>query len=249
MITEMGAAALLLDMRSWIPGPTELLFADPEAALHGAAWLIASVLVGWLLVTTAAAVVVRLFRIRVAPLDWITLPPIRRLAERATAITLVASSMAAPSAALASEAPPIPVVVVVETPQTTSPAGVPAAPAPGVAQLPIIGQVVAPSAQAAAVATAPVTGGFPSAYPLAVPHMDRSRATDAEFRRHVVAPGESMWTITADHLSDHLGSRPSNRQISEVWRVVMDLNRDSIRSGDVDLIFPGEELLLPALEA
>ena len=34
----------------------------------------------------------------------------------------------------------------------------------------------------------------------------------------------------------------------ELWVEVVDANRSSIRSGDPDLIFPGEQVTLPAVE-
>lgn len=249
---EAGAAVVLAGMRSWVPGPTELLHADVEPALHGAAWVLAVGLVGWLTVTTVAAITVRALRIRVAlpAVDRITLPAIRRLAERATALSLVASSFAGLSAALASEPPPIPVVVVAETAATavlepstaTSTAGSPV----DVSPVPLISRAFLPSSPAP---TATASAGFPSTFGAPIPAIDLTSDASAELHRHVVSPGDSMWTITVRHLSEQLGVEPSNGQISEVWRVVMDLNRHSIRSGDVDLIFPGEELLLPNVSA
>ena len=50
----------------------------------------------------------------------------------------------------------------------------------------------------------------------------------------VVRPGDSMWTIAEDHVEGDPG---------EYWRQVVDLNRQ--RFEDVDVIHPGETVLLP----
>lgn len=50
----------------------------------------------------------------------------------------------------------------------------------------------------------------------------------------VVEPGDSMWTIAAAHTTG---------EVAPYWRLVVDLNRDRFR--DVDLIHPGDEVLLP----
>jgi hypothetical protein len=57
-----------------------------------------------------------------------------------------------------------------------------------------------------------------------------------------------MWSITAAHLAGEFGHPPTNQQISASWRTMIDLNEDRVRSGNVDLIFAGETLLLPIVE-
>ncbi len=39
---------------------------------------------------------------------------------------------------------------------------------------------------------------------------------------------------------------PANSEISPYWRLVIDENLDNLRSGDPDLIYPGEVIELPA---
>jgi hypothetical protein len=64
---------------------------------------------------------------------------------------------------------------------------------------------------------------------------------------HVVQ-GDNLWTIARDHLAKVRG-RPagelSEREIARYWLDVVDANRASLRSGDPDLIFPGEIIKLP----
>lgn len=61
----------------------------------------------------------------------------------------------------------------------------------------------------------------------------------------VVTSGDHMWKLAERHLTDSLGRPPSLAQIDSYWRRVVEVNRSLIRSGDPDLIFPGEVLVLP----
>jgi nucleoid-associated protein YgaU len=57
--------------------------------------------------------------------------------------------------------------------------------------------------------------------------------------------------IARDHLSrlrSGGSGAPTNREVAEYWRKVIDANRDRLRSGDPNLIYPGEEIILPPLE-
>ena len=63
-----------------------------------------------------------------------------------------------------------------------------------------------------------------------------------------VEPGDTLWTIAASHLERALRREPSAVQITRHWRDVIDLNLEGLRSGDPDLIHPGEQILLPRVE-
>lgn len=56
----------------------------------------------------------------------------------------------------------------------------------------------------------------------------------------VVQPGDHFWKISERRLAD------TAAPIGPYWRRVVEQNRDTIRSGDPDLIFPGEVVELPA---
>lgn len=63
-----------------------------------------------------------------------------------------------------------------------------------------------------------------------------------------VVTGDNLWVMTARHLAETRGVDPctlTDAEIAEVWRVVVRENRPLLRSGDPDLIFPGESVLLP----
>ena len=60
-----------------------------------------------------------------------------------------------------------------------------------------------------------------------------------------VRRGDHLWSISANHLADIAGQPVPNSVVSNYWRVVITANRDRLESGDPDLIFPGEIVVLP----
>ena len=57
----------------------------------------------------------------------------------------------------------------------------------------------------------------------------------------VVEKGDHLWKISARAL----GRPASDRAIGPYWLEVIDINRPHLRSGDPDLIYPGELVTLP----
>jgi hypothetical protein len=53
--------------------------------------------------------------------------------------------------------------------------------------------------------------------------------------------GDNLWSIAAAHI----GARRA-ADVAPYWRQVVDANRSTLRSGDPNLIFPGELVALPA---
>ncbi len=62
----------------------------------------------------------------------------------------------------------------------------------------------------------------------------------------VVAPGDSLWLLAEEELADRWGRVPSERETGAYWRRVVEANRDHVRSGDPDVLYPGEIVTLPA---
>jgi DNA-binding SARP family transcriptional activator/nucleoid-associated protein YgaU len=56
--------------------------------------------------------------------------------------------------------------------------------------------------------------------------------------------GDDMWSIAEEHLANRLHRTPTEAEVAS-YRHVVELNRNRIRSGDPDVIHPGETLLLP----
>lgn len=60
--------------------------------------------------------------------------------------------------------------------------------------------------------------------------------------------GDNLWTIARDHLARVTNRRPSDlsdHEIATYWLRVIAVNRSALRSGNPDLIFPGELIMLP----
>ncbi len=70
---------------------------------------------------------------------------------------------------------------------------------------------------------------------------DANRGADAAPARVVVSPGDTLWTIT----EEHLGPKATPQQIAGALEHIYALNRDRI-GPDPSLIFVGQELSLPA---
>ncbi len=64
---------------------------------------------------------------------------------------------------------------------------------------------------------------------------------------HVVVKGDNFWIIAESQLAAVTGGSPTNFQIASYWRQLVDANHSSIASGNPDLIYPGEQLVLPAV--
>jgi hypothetical protein len=60
-------------------------------------------------------------------------------------------------------------------------------------------------------------------------------------------PGDNLWRIATTRLATQLGRAPSDAEIVPYWQRVIATNRATLRSGDPNLIHPGELIALPAL--
>lgn len=176
----------------------------------------------WLALSTTlylAALASRIPRL-VAAARPFTLPAVRRIADRALAGTIAVSTLAAPL--VGSTAEPIdPGFLPVPAVTAPAPAPLPAAPYP-------------PHPEPAAAAVPP---GSPTT----------AGGVEVRPERATVDPGDNLWLISERTLAGALGRDPSEREIASYWRLVVDENRDRLRSGDPDLIYPGEVVVLPPL--
>ena len=66
---------------------------------------------------------------------------------------------------------------------------------------------------------------------------------------HVVDNGDNLWKIAATELAEaHDGTKPTNAQIVPYWHDVIDTNEPGLRSGNPNLIYPGETVHLPLVD-
>ena len=244
-LITLGAALALRHLSGlagapWMAAPSEWATADPLEATVFVVWVMALVTAAWLLFSIAIGVAARVSGLRplILVAEWATVPAVRRLAERVTAVSFVVSTVVTPVAALARQAdetPPIPIVAVVESSEAPTPVSVSAEAEVGVGVgipppsvnppiLATLSRDVAPSLVAAR-AVAPVSNVAPGS--------------------HVVKPGENLWTISREALALRLGRTPSDPEIAAYWTTLIDANRGRIRSGNPDLIVPGESIELP----
>ncbi len=274
-----GAGHFLLQLRgeSWLPGPGEILNARPDEAIYGAVWLLAVAATAWVTLTAVLSVFAYTSRLPAAirAVEWMTLPPIRRLARRFAALLLAVGNLAmAPAAVGATELPPVPVVVTDEQSVglTVHPPGGAyhdpstdfAVPIPlrsdtdvtdgptaldhhGAATPVLIPVPLRADDDAVHLTIAPARHRPPVAVGIPVPLVAGENNTDDSSGTvsYTVQPGDSMWSVTVAYLSHLHGEQPAAAAVTRVWRDVIDLNRDRIGSGNPDVIFPGEELLLP----
>lgn len=284
-----GSGYFLVKLKSAarLPGPGELLNAPPEEAVYGAVWLLAAAATAWVGLTSILSVFAYAARIPAAvrAVEWMTLPPIRRLSQRVSALMLAATAGLTGPAAGALALPPTPFTAGPQEPAAAGaefaardpgPPGGAAVPIPLRADGPAVEHPRADGLPASAAAPLPLRIGRqpldhpradaepPAAEPPDAPHrpgpaapiilragpdaLSETAAPEGTDLRdaalYTVQPGDNMWSIAAACLTAREGP-PSAERTAEVWRRVIELNRDRIISGNPDLIFPGEQLLLP----
>ncbi|MDX1469759.1 MAG: LysM peptidoglycan-binding domain-containing protein [Acidimicrobiia bacterium] len=94
---------------------------------------------------------------------------------------------------------------------------------------------------ALAVLAAPTAAAEDRASPIRLPF----EASTTDGSQVVVVRGDHLWKISGRHLRTLYGDEPDNAELSGYWRRVIEENRHSLRSGDPDLIYPGEVIKLP----
>jgi hypothetical protein len=135
-------------------------------------------------------------------------------------------------------------------PSTVPPSTVPPstkAPVPG--KPPAVAYVPRPAGPAPSTTRppTPVRPGYTPA-PAGRPPGQSGPTDRADTGLHRVAEGDNLWTIARDHLARVTRRRASDlseREIARYWLDVVDANRAGLRSGDPDVIFPGETVKLP----
>lgn len=228
----------------------------------------------WVTGTTALYLLARLTRVPAAihAVEWATLPTVRRAADRAVAVALVGSTLGGHAgAALAAEVdelpgvPPPPIVQLDDAPEGAREEGEPVSvPTPAGDGLPGA-RPDTPADDATRSSASPrslPSDGIEVDAPdldgaevddraleeRAADHVDQRRGdtSSAQPNRYEVVAGDNLWRIAEDTLATAWGRKPSAAEISLYWWELIDENLDRLRSGDPDLIYPGEMLHLPA---
>ncbi len=205
---------------------------------------IALVVAYWIAASTAAYAAARISRVPrlIRAAAWATLPPIRRAIDRAIAVTVTATALASPIApAVAGEIPSPPEPIVYQILD----GGVPTPINPPV----VDPTVILPPGVGGAGYTPQPAGGLAvedeaaAAEPGGVRH-EAGAAGDTAV--HEVVTGDNLWTISAGHLRTLFPElEPATGEIAVYWRHVIETNAANLRSGNPNLIYPGEQIVLP----
>jgi LysM repeat protein len=262
LLVEVGVVVVLhrLGAQPWLQIPWHDLprwmqTAPPEDVIGAVLRLVGLAVGYWLLASTALYALARLSRFPAAirAAGWMTLPVVRRVADQAIAFGLAASivtSVGATAAAAAvpsnpNSGRPVAAVQQVAVPMSTRP------------QPPQAGLSTPTSttSQPSVVVTTPRLGRTTPS-----PAVDRrgvSPATaDAPQRpvsqhTHTVVAGDNLWRIAAATLAAASGQQPEKVAAAEIvpyWQRLIAANQGRLRSGDPDLIYPGEVVILPPLQ-
>jgi hypothetical protein len=245
LATEMLAVLVLVRLGRAEPFAIPLRFdawahATPEDALAATARWVALATCVWLLVVTVAYACVAGRAPSRSGRRWIP-AAIRRVVDGAVAASVAVAVVAMPPAANAGTRDQPPAVTLVRegragdgqagdlrslpTDQSSAPASTTTTTTTTVTSSPVFPTPSAPRAPAAVVAPAPLAS-----------------------RTVAVEPGDNLWELAAREVARVQGvARGSVRDVdvARYWVAVCDVNRDRLRSRDVNLVYPGELVELP----
>lgn len=194
---------------------------DLEVAVAAVARLGGLAMVGWVGLSTVIYVAARTMGAGAGTLRWLSIGPLRRAVDAVLAGSLVLSSMAPAAAAI----DPVPTTMIAESTTEGSASVDPA--------------------------YVPIPAGMghedePSQPEDPPPENEPAPSND---RLLVVAgPGDHLWKLAEDRVRQTLDRPVTDDEVAPYWVRVVEANRDRIRSGDPDLIFPGEDIVMPEVD-
>jgi hypothetical protein len=252
------------DLARWLQQtPSEdVLLAGVRLAALVAAW--------WLLGSTLLYLAARVARLHgtAAALGWATLPAVRRWADRAAAVSIIAATALGVGRPAAADPPPT-TTTTTTSPATApvvvdadhrDPATVPSRPPssvrtghsvdpPPVPSVPSIDPVPAAAPPPTTAPLRPPTPQLP-VVPLVPPAPATPPPTPTSGATHTVTHGEHLWSIAAVQVATATG-RPAAElapaDVASYWLRVVEINRPRLRSGNPSLVYPGEVVELPPL--
>lgn len=228
-----------------------------------AAWTVALAACIWLFVASAACLLaIGARRPRLARSLSRALPPALRRAVEVAVVTSCLAVSAAPAHAANRTAEPLvdqPVVraprSLAVTPTTTigAPSPMPPSTRPAPARTSTVPSTSPPAPTTTTATIAPpaepraTDPGASSPTPAVAPSVAPAPPTAPSdpAARIVVRPGDNLWVIARTELVRRTGAYPNDGQVARYWQAVIDANRETLRSGDPGLIFPGEIVALP----
>ena len=236
------------DLRGWLEAT------DPEVVLVAVGRVVALALAWWLLGSTALYALAHGLRrdALAAAISLMTLPAARRVLDRSVAGAVLATALFVRSPVASAGASPSPPVDAAEprsgrldpaaAPQpedirvgrTQPPTSPPSSAVPPPAPIP----TDEPSTPPAPPAPSPTPDPGPAA-----PDPGPVPAAGA----YVVGPGDNLWVIAARQLAApgrSVAAVPA-AEIAPYWHGLIERNGPHLRSGDPNLIFPGEVIELP----
>jgi len=203
--------------------------ADLEVAVAAVARLGGLALVGWVGLSTAIYVVARTMGAGAGTLRWLSIGPLRRAVDAVLAGSLVLTSMA-PAAAVVD---PVTATTISDSPVEGSASVDPA-------------YVPIPAGMDWADEAPPAEETRPEAEPAPPPEAETPPATEQVTL--VAGPGDHLWKLAEDRIREILARPVTDDEVAPYWVDVVEANRDRIRSGDPNLIFPGEEIVMPQVD-
>lgn len=194
---------------------------DLEVAVAAVARLGGLALVGWVGLSTVIYLAARVLGAGAGTLRWLSIGPLRRAVDALLAGSLVLSTMAPAAAAI----DPVPTTMVSESPMERSASVDPA--------------------------YVPIPAGMDheeEAAQVEEPPPEDEPAPSNDQLTVVAGPGDHLWKLAEDRVREILDRPVTDDEVAPYWVRVVDANRDRIRSGDPDLIFPGEDIVMPEVD-
>ncbi len=233
---------------------------SPAAASMAGLRVIAGLLVAWV----GVGVVVQLLACWVTSLravaDLVAPPVLRGVASGAASLSL---GLAVVPGAIAGEEPGTAVLRPLDqedgevaSPTTTTAEELGAVPAPPTA--PTTGTPTTTPTEVTTTAPVPSTTEAPPsrldpnppAPPASpVPIEPDETVAPSPSEAYEVRAGDHLWALAAEQVLDHLGRRPTDGEVARYWAVLVAANRDRlVDPSNSDLIYPGQQLVLPPVD-
>jgi nucleoid-associated protein YgaU len=177
-----------------------------------------------------------------------TIPLVRRIVDRSLAASLAISVLAVPGQPLpAAESPSAELPAAEQGPAVVLEIHGDGIPVPHLRLEPASTAMTetVPESAAPATTTAPpprtaVIGTAPG------PASTRNQPPAAD--TYTVVAGDNLWLIAESHVGTAEDGPPTEQAVAAYWRDLIDSNIANLRSGDPNLIYPGEILRLPKYE-